>query len=232
MGKHGGGGPSKPARAVAERNGKTAAPRTTVQRSHEGTAGYLRSVFERDLSDQEIAGMAGALPGSTVHFGRAGVIDVRGPRNSYHAQVTVQQRPEVRGTILFNWFYRSGRSERSKIPDPRVLATQVRAARRLGISQFHVKTSHVGGDYWRLTQLGYDARVDAHLRAETRHLSIPAKYAGLRMLSDILKAPGGARWWQQNGMSPGLDFKTRRGSYSSTKLDEVVRQSGEEGIEA
>jgi hypothetical protein len=176
--------------------------------------------------------MAGALPGSTVRFDRAGVIDVRGPGNSYHAQVSLQRREGVRGIILFNWLYHSGRSERSKIPAPRVLATQVRAARQLGITQFHAKTSHIGGDWWRLPQLGYDAKNDAHLRAETRRLSIPDKYRHLPMLSDILKAPGGARWWQQNGMSPGLDFKTRRGTYSSQTLNTVLRQAGEEGIEA
>jgi hypothetical protein len=90
----------------------------------------------------------------------------------------------------------------------------------------------VGGDYWRLPRLGYDAPNDAHLHTETRHGSIPAVYAHLPMLSNILKAPGGARWWQQNGMSPGLEFTPRRGSYSSRTLDEVLRQAGYEGIEA
>jgi hypothetical protein len=103
---------------------------------------------------------------------------------------------------------------------------------QLGNARYHVKTSHVGGVYWRLPQLGYDTKNDAHLRAETRRLSIPAAYARLPMLSDILNAPGGARWWQQNSMSPGLEFTPRRGSYSSRTLDEVLRQAGYEGIEA
>ena len=52
------------------------------------------------------------------------------------------------------------------------------------------------------------------------------------MLSTILKAPGGARWWQQHGMSPGLEYTPRRGSYGSRTLDEVLRQAGYAGIEA
>jgi hypothetical protein len=230
MGKHGG-GPSKP-RGQAERNGKTAAPRTTVERSHAGTAGQIRSVFGRDLTDQEVVGIAGALPGSTVRFERGGVIDVVGPRGSYHAQVTFQRREGVRGAVVFNWFHRSARTDRTKIPDPRVLAMQVRAARRLGVALIHVKTNHVNGDWWRLPLLGYDSPNDISLRTETRHGSIPARFVGARTLGEILQMPGGMRWWRQNGMSPGLDITPRRGSHSSKTLDAVLRERGYEGIES
>jgi hypothetical protein len=92
----------------------------------------------------------------------------------------------------------------------------------------------VGGDYWRLPRprLGYDAPNDAHLHTETWHGSIPVAYVHLPVPSTILKAPRSACWWQQNGMSPGLEFTPRRGSYSSRTLEEVLRQAGYEGIEA
>ncbi len=53
IGKHGG-SPSKPPRELAERTGKTAALKTTVDRSHPGTAGQVRGVFGHDLTDQDV----------------------------------------------------------------------------------------------------------------------------------------------------------------------------------
>lgn len=218
--------------SVAERGaGRRSSARTTVVTyTSDAARERISRLFERVLTDAEIAGLAGALPGSQVEVGRGGEITVTAPRGRFYSTTfVVPSDPGKTGPSLVNFEFRGKDSTNRIAVSPRVLATQVRQAHALGVDNIHMKGRQHSDDFEQLPQLGYDTTIKVALD-ESRSQTLPAGVGPVRMLSDLLATRAGAAFWHANGLNPGLDFDPHPGTHSWQTLDALLRSRHMRGL--
>lgn len=106
------------------------------------------------------------------------------------------------------------------------LRAQVRAGARLGVVAIGAKAyKTIDGttpERVALVRMGYDAAV-GRFAHETDTRGLPPQFAGVRTLSDLMRNPAGAAWWEQHGMNPDLQFNLTPGSHSMQTLAAYLR---------
>jgi hypothetical protein len=184
--------------------------------------GILQNLVGHALADQQIAALAGAVPGTTVLV-RGGLLLVSGPGVSADVFVSHDDQGHLAlGQIRAEYASPRARAE--------ALSAQVRAARTLGVEHIGAKVhGGIADQNWALMpQLGYDASVErvAHELHVGRDLNqpratIPAHLASARTYYDLWR--GDPQWLQSVVMNPDLTFDTRAGSRSSKRLAAYLR---------
>ncbi len=203
-------------------------PAATVTYANQDRArDAIRSLVGRDLSEHELAGLAGALPGAHVTvrgLPSTILLDVTGP--NYTASVHLQRVTEdgVTRLSLLNWMFTPSATF-SPREEAQMLRGQVRAAQRAGVDQLRVKARSESDDFHRLPLVGYDTPV-AKLVVEQPRLPIPREAASARTLQEIIRTKAGHAWWQATEMYPTLDFQTVRGSRSVQRFNTYLRKNG------
>lgn len=107
----------------------------------------------------------------------------------------------------------------------RVFATQVHAARDLGIGTIELDASRGAGvnGYYTWPRLGADA--DLYTAERSR---LPAGLAGATRISDLMRTQPGRDWWKANGVSMDVVFDTSPTSLSSKILSGYLAKKGVE----
>ena len=214
------------AREVAE----DVAGRTTVTYADDAVRQRISAALGRDISDNELANLAGAPPGSRIEVGRYGEITVTPPDGRYTSSVFVQAAgPGDDGPMLLNWRFEGPDGANTIAVDPEALARQVKQANALGITDIHMKARYQSDDFWQLPDLGYDIPIGPAL-VESASKELPAGLEDVQTLQQLLAHPEGRAWWRAHGMNPGFDFDPRPGSLNWRILDAYLRAHGMEGL--
>lgn len=202
--------------------------------TYDNDAARLRMthVFPTDPTDEQVANLAGAPPGSSVEVDRTRQITVTHADGTITSTVVI---PSAQGPELLNWRYVGPDGTNAIAVDPQVLARQVKQANALGVESIHMKARDLNAerpslDYWQLPQMGYDTTIENAL-VESLSKVLPPGMEDVVMLSDLLATPEGRAWWIVNGRNPGLDFDPRPGSYSWRTLDALLKSLGLEGLD-
>lgn len=208
----------------------------------------LQTLFGRPVSHAEITALVGATPGAEMHVSSIGKqivqVVVQGPpghgRNgvevpsAYRADRYIMHDHETGRPYIFNENF---------FPDPRMarqglgvqmLATQVRAASRMGVAYLYTKTGrndtatadtpYMNG-YYRWPLLGYDMKW-SDVAARLRGLQPPATLGQLGHLSDLMSTSAGRAWWQEHGTTLPLTFDLTPGSRSRQILNTYLATHG------
>lgn len=185
-----------------------------------------------NLSDSEIALLAGAPPGSTVRVSPSGDNDFALFTTGEHSN---DQLVRVRdGSMEWaRYFPRSGFQQGSL--GAKVFATVVAGARRNG---YDTITIHAIGDssslnappgkrasgYLAWVKMGGDASLDnVEWRRSAYHDKARFDWPGANTIQDIVGKPGGMKWWKEHGGEWFGSFDTSDGSPSMKRLGSYLK---------
>ncbi len=210
------------------------APGFTVENSSPAYRVRIHQLVGRKLSDGEVGRLAGAHAGDHVTVGPGMVTVHRAGGSGYHTvSIVPGDGPHARPQMV-TWANRDAAGHEIEA-SAHVLATQVRAARRLGFERISTQARPGTNDYERLPRLGYNASLKAALhesRLTTAGMKptapLPRSARGARTLSDLLSTKEGAAWWHANGLNPFLHLDVARGSQSAKTLARYLRAHGGE----
>lgn len=209
-----------------------AAAETTVTFTSDAARTRLTNAFGQSLTDDQVAALAGAPPGSVVEADKYGQITVTAPDGRYTSSVYVHAaEADGGGPTLLNWRFEAPDGTNNIPVDAESLGRQVRQANELGVEGIHMKARSASADFEQLPRLGYDAPI-AQVLVESESKTLPAGLEGVQSLQELLTYPAGRDWWHVNGMNPGLDFDPHPGSLSWRILDEHLQGLGLPGLDA
>lgn len=193
----------------------------------------MHHLFRWELSDGEVAGIAGAQPGDSVKVkalgnGKMLHIAVTGPGiTPSHTMWHDVFRSSQDGTLLDHLAYvhvaNGGHGEGA-----RIFADIVRKQSRLGVDHIALEAArsdipgqHMNG-YYTWARLGVNGRLTAE------HLAgAPRQFQGLTTIRDLMHAPGGRDWWRQHGNLWYGKFDLRPGSQSWRDLNDYLHEKGQ-----
>lgn len=171
---------------------------------------HLERAFGHPVTDQQIAGLVGALPGERV-TANGMTISAHAPDGSRHFISAYR----LDGAVMLGM----GGHDVPDAPhivsstDPARLTVQIRAARSLGVTSIFVKASGDSASY-RLAQMGFDRDLSAIVPHETKGQTPPASLAHITTLQGLMRSAVGQTWVRDHLHTAGLYFDTRAGSAS------------------
>lgn len=188
------------------------------------------------LNEHQIAGLAGAEPGSHVTVERDGMLTNEGPGGAYRMKSAILARtaedPKLR---LMAWSYYApgyemspyGQHLSAPVVNARAIRTQILAARQMGVDSIDVKCHAYKNDWVTAIRMGFDRPLDAHLWPELGGHRIPAGFHG-NTIGDVVLGNGRAsmRWWRGIRSSLSLYFDPRPGSVSVQRFNAYLRAHG------
>lgn len=197
--------------------------------------------FQRILSDEEYALLAGADPGDDV-----GIAPTPRPEVGYPHLVMLLTKPMInRGKRLGlgQCSYADSQDELGilrvelpliKLPSGTegngcgslILAKHILAAQRVGIGRIeghadgrtHLNRRYNG--YYTLPRLGFDGDLTTEQRQQ-----LPPPFAHMRRVSELMQTPAGRDWWRANGSDIDVAFDTNPGFPSMSTLQRYLGQA-------
>lgn len=182
------------------------------------------------LSDEEIAGLAGALPGMRVEVDRSGMLIAVAPdgsrtytyvmHRSAHESLAQHGIDHEAGVGLYLSHRLNAEGEQIAF-SPRQVQEQVHAAQRSHVVSLITKGRGLEIDAKLLPQLGFTTRINEHLFAELRHrwYDMPQHWSWLHQ---ALNRESFLADWERNGTSAGLAFDLKPGSWSQKRLQRYI----------
>lgn len=179
----------------------------------------IRQVFGRDLSDHELAQLAGADIGSELTISGSGrQIDVA----LNGATVSRDFQVERRGNqIVLHDNYTRNTGERTS-SSGQDLIRGMQNMRALGVTKVECLAARNSGmnGYYTWAKLGFTGKIPGSVRSAAR-----AQFGNVTRVEQIMQRPGGAAWWKQNGDSFDASFSFRNG-YSMNTLNRFLARIG------
>jgi hypothetical protein len=190
-------------------NGSVDCP--TVDIVHSNVPELFEKILKRVPSNEEISRLVGAIGGSEVS-----VVDANhafhdptaSPAimfNVHHAVLadtsTRVLRIDPQGNPYLENVYLALSPEATKGLGTRIFATQVSQAMKLGVKWIETYAAGARGEslngYYTWARLGYDGPIPSYLKVKTRY----ALGDHVQTIQDVMRTPGGAAWWKDNGNS-------------------------------
>ena len=177
-----------------------------------------KELFGREIADKDLAELGGALPGSTVLIqSRAGMLNIRvsGPHLDSYSYRHI--RKDNGKLVMGNDYLRVARTERRSGIGTKIFATQVSAARKLGVDEIRVHAAKGAGfnGYYTWARLGYKLNVNTN----TRRLAQAQGFGKVVSTHDLMTKPGGAEFWKAYGHDTTGSFSLK----DSAKSMEVFK---------
>jgi hypothetical protein len=207
------------ARMSARRHGASGG--NPVEVTPSGQA-HLERTFGHAVRDEQIAGMAGALPGERV-TANGMTISAHAADGSRHFITVYRSGGEV--TLGNGGHDIPGAPSIVSSTDPTRLGAQVRAARSLGVESIFVKSSDDASSY-RLAQMGFDRELRAIVPHETKGARLPDALARVTTLQGLMRTAEGQAWVRDHLHTAGLYFDVRPGSASMRAFGQFRRRPG------
>jgi GNAT superfamily N-acetyltransferase len=205
-------------------------------------AGAARILLGREVSDADLAGLAGNPPGGDLvvyyhppfevaldeagkKYGKRPGIDVEIKGDGYKGVVSLQMHtyghrvPGLNGkVVLYVGSLDVDAAHRGRGIATHIIANAVDAARRLGVRYV---TLYAEGDpgsstngYYTWPRMGFDAEIPPHLVK----IKLPPEFQDARTVLDVLARPGGRAFWLEHGYRNFCVFDTDPASKSSKVL--------------
>lgn len=199
-----------------------------VQRD-EKLAPVLQERFGRDLTDDELSNVCGAMSGAKV---RSWVLyndedkpvgiglewkhkDIEG---LCHRSI---KWDEDGNKILGNLGIELKESAQGKGLGTQIFHQQVQTAAALGINTIQtLAEGPPANGYYTWARLGYDGSA----AASTWNKKPPEGVARVGNVSELMKTEAGRQWWKENGGDISMRFDTRAGSQSRKVLDAYIKE--------
>lgn len=201
----------------------------SLQSSQEDINASAKEIFGRDVTAEQLAGMAGAADGDAVIL-----------RRTFDGSIKViVRRPGMEMTRKFKINPATGEKECENIEvsvDPEMqrggmgtamLVDQVNRLRAMGVSaitcvaakiNYGEGAQYVGYKVW--PKLGYDSPLPVHVRAR-----LPEQFAKAWTILDLYAMPGGPEWWAENGTTlPEARFSLANRSRSMKVLEMYLKK--------
>ena len=180
------------------------------------------------VPDEQLAALAGALDGATVHLSAHGdslFFDVQ------HPDVVFQQRRLARdelGRLYVRNLYLEKQPWGQPLLGLRALLRQIEAGQALGIAYlttFASGSAYEDGwnGYYTWARYGFDAELPARVREE-----LPPSFASVRTLNELLQQ-GGAPYWKKHGLESEMIFDLRPNSSTIQTLQGYLAHLRKEG---
>ena len=202
----------------------------TVQYNDEvATKAALEQVFGYPISEEDLEAMSGAHPGDTVHVSNSGpdFIEVRVESTTIRRDFTVERRGyEV---ILFDE-YTTNNAPKTTASGADVVRTMENMM-RVGITRINCTAARGGNmnGYYTWARLGFTGKIPVDDMAEDVLLEMQAKFGKVTEIEQLMRKPGGAQWWKQNGVSwqASFSFSNRYSLRILTYYKQIVSRHGE-----
>lgn len=201
----------------------------------------LEQVTGRALSTRELVALTGMKAGAQVSVSGS-YITSKGEYNGHMIETAVivtrrepgdfsqsQARGPVGALTIANFEYIVDGNPGAPY-DASMLTRQIPTARDLGIQVISMKCRSGSDDWLRLPRMGFDAPIDAYLKAEVRGGQLAQLPAGVQgpMLRDVLSSEAGRRWWADQGeIHPTLFLDISKGSPDVKVLNTYIRSGGQ-----
>lgn len=126
-------------------------------------------------------------------------------------------------SLVTNAQFFLAREKQRKGYGARSIAVEVRCAQQLGIAEVACPAGRAPGQigYATWPKLGFDRELSQQELA-----ALTPQYVGCTLVSDVLRRPGGAEYWEQNGGGGWCIFDTAPGSTSWDILGEYMQRHG------
>ena len=176
--------------------------------------------FGRRLKPEEWAHLAG-MPDDgevSVRLSKGGNIQIEGSHPDHNGKAIRILFHGGDGKSVLHNAYTDWKPSAARNFHLRSTATQASQAQRLGLS--HIEMPIADHKHW--PKYGFDGDLsDDQKKSSEQKFGKPAK-----KVSDLLKQPGGSRWWNQNGRGYIGSFDLKPGSDSLKVLSEFLRRTG------
>lgn len=182
---------------------------------------FAKGRFHSDLTREDIAKMSGALPGSEVTIHQSGI------SSALEVNVTFMgddgfpignARRTVWGEDIVNDEIEFDKAFRGKGLGLKVFAQQVEEASKRGYKKIETHAAgspdmaDIQNGYYTWARFGYNGTIDGPHGETTVH--------------ELMRTPGGAKWWQANGHEFDGEFDLSQGSDSRRVFEEYKRLKG------
>lgn len=185
------------------------------------TFGERYAVGGKTLTARGIARLTGAPDGATVlveHERERLVMLIRHP---FYKEDSLRS---ISGGVLYNELLVLKKDAPAGI-GTRIFASQVEAARQLGLQRIEVYAAGSAGSdyngYYTWARLGYRAPLKADEMGR-----LPAELRGARDVGDLMATAAGRDWWRKNGSGRAMSFDLGAGSESLRHLQAYLKEKG------
>jgi len=198
-----------------------------------------QNIFQRCITEEEYAWLAGAQPGDNV------VVSLKYDKEISYIELWMTRPVSVGRRSLYigmaSALFKGGKGplltiQLIKIPQelrgqgigPDIIATQIKAAQRVGISQIDGYADneeylpgrrHIG--YYVLPRLGFDAQL-----TDDQKQKLPAELANKGSISEIMRDDKTRKTWRENGLPMYVTFDTSANSSSVHTLQDYLKEKG------
>jgi GNAT superfamily N-acetyltransferase len=222
-------------RAARAASAQSQQPTVTYTGRGDAQATLARITGRAQVSEAEVARLAGAVGGPDVHVEvryvgpTSAQLLVTGPGYRSDTWLFDDAAAGVRG-MKINYLFLEPSAQGQGL-GTRIWATQARQARRLGFTVASLDAGRrevseaterypamTGYDFWPAR--GFDAPIE---RAKMDQ-PLPPSLAGARMVSDLVRTPAGRAWWHEHGSSTLMQFDLHAGSDSWKRLHAALRR--------
>lgn len=201
----------------------------------EKVAEKSQAIFQRVLTDEDYINLIGARTGEMVLVHIDNVERFPGvfvpAIYITHRRIILQDEHSGNILVIYGIFYTDRGQmlslQKCEVPSfaqrkglaTRLLAEQVVAARAFGFDQIidYADRSDKQNGYYTWPRLGFDKCL-----TEEEKSRLPAQFADVTHLSDLIKRPEGRNWWRDQGFPLELIFDTSLGSRSMQLLYEAL----------
>jgi len=179
----------------------------------------LTTFFGKELSDSEIAGLAGAPSGTIVRAKLTGLeesVRLKVVGKEMHATRTIEKFSSESPIVIKNEYLEVSESQQGHGIGTQMLVTEADQASALGVSKITTEAAFGTGfnGYYTWARLGYNAPFPPS------YVRSPNWASGVKTMTDMMALPAtadhqsGASWWKANGKTWEGTFDLKPGSQS------------------
>ncbi|HEX4947139.1 MAG TPA: hypothetical protein VFZ34_10760 [Blastocatellia bacterium] len=182
-------------------------------------------LFRRNVADEDLILLAGALAGATVEVSQRKVglfLEVRDAARFESYQTSIRQDSD--GSLwAFIHEVRVAAGKRGQGLGIAAFAQQAKAAQSLGLTRFELWATgdffdRANNGYYTWARFGFDAPLTPQQRQ-----SLPASLAGSRTVNEVIRRKG-YDWWKKAGSDTKMVFYLHTGSAMMKTLLEYVQE--------
>lgn len=211
-----------------------------VRSSQERTRALAGEILGREVSDDDLASLAGATDGAKVTIARSGhrgdEVRITVTEDGYYADRILMRERDGR-SILYNAYFVVDESRRSSGLGRAVFGRAVENAIRLGVTRIETTASGEGrrrpeyvdgwNGYYTWPRFGYDGPLTSTVKAR-----LPEALKDAERVSDLMRTDDGRAWWKDWGESAALEFDLAPGSLSRRTWDAYLAEKQKQAKEA
>lgn len=193
------------------------------------TKAAIEQVFGYPIGEEDLEAMSGAHPGDIVHISQSGpdFIEVCVESGTIRRDFTVERRDyEV---ILFDE-YTSNKSQKTAASGADVVRTMEHML-RVGITRINCTAcrSETMNGYYTWARLGFTGKIPIGALAEDVVSEMRAKFGKITEVEQLMRKPGGAQWWKQNGTTweASFSFNNRYSLRILAHFQQIVARHGD-----